>query len=204
MTSDERMLVATVNTLLLEGASMGMSFDNLKLQKLLYLSYATHLKNGGKILDYLPFEAWNYGPVIPDVYYYYKDRGVKGWDVIKKKMVHDGVYPVLKNNKSIRETLERYGNVDGSKLIDLTHKPGGAWHEAFSVQHNARIDHRAIKNEFTASADKDNLLIRDTNDDVTPKDRPQKSKNFLRNKDFRFMCIVTLREIVDFFFGKSD
>ena len=148
MASKGRKLAARVNALLVEGAERELFFSHLKLQKLLFLSYVTHLQNGGDVLDYLPFEAWTYGPVIPEVYHYYKDRGYRGQDVIKKKMIDDGVYPVLENDKSISKTIEKYGDIDASKLVDLTHQRNGAWHKAFSDGRNAPISHDEIKKEF--------------------------------------------------------
>lgn len=148
MASKGRKLAARVNALLVEGAKREMVFSHLKLQKLLFLSYVTHLQDGGEFLDYLPFQAWTYGPVVPDVYNYYKDRGYRGQDVIKKKMIHDSVYPVLENDKSISKTIERYGDIDASKLVDLTHQHGGAWHKAFSKGRNEPINHDEIKEEF--------------------------------------------------------
>ena len=161
MTNNYRELVATVNALLLVGARMGVLFDPIKLQKLIYLHYVVHLQNGGEFLDYLPFEAWDWGPVIPAVYYHYKHRGFKGKDIIRKKMPYGDEYPVLENDKSIRETLERYGDFAPFELVYLTHQPDGAWHEAYDLGYNMFIDHRAIKKEF-ANEETANL---------TPKDR---------------------------------
>lgn len=45
---------------------------NLKLQKLLYYAQGFHLALFGKPLFSEKIEAWQYGPVVPEVYRFYK------------------------------------------------------------------------------------------------------------------------------------
>lgn len=44
--------------------------NNIQLQKILYLIYIEYFNNGHEIFDN-EFEAWQFGPVIPNVYYQY-------------------------------------------------------------------------------------------------------------------------------------
>ena len=157
--SKDRLLVERVNGIILEGKNREMLFSNLQLQKLLYLSYGIHLKNDGEILDYLPFQAWTHGPVVPDVYHYYDGRGFLGRHVIDEMMIYDNEYPecpLLLNDKSISKAVERYGNVAPFELVNLTHQRGGAWHGAFllkqRLKHETHIDHHAIKKEFSGDS----------------------------------------------------
>ena len=48
---------------------------NLKLQKLLYYAQGFHLVLFGKPLFRESLEAWQYGPVVPDIYRIYKQYG---------------------------------------------------------------------------------------------------------------------------------
>ena len=52
--------------------------SNLKLQKLLYYAQGIHLAMFDKPLFDEKIEAWTYGPVVPDVYHFYKKNGNKG------------------------------------------------------------------------------------------------------------------------------
>lgn len=45
--------------------------SNLRLQKILYYIQGIYLRNNGKPLFDNEIEAWDYGPVVPDVYYSY-------------------------------------------------------------------------------------------------------------------------------------
>jgi uncharacterized phage-associated protein len=49
--------------------------SNLKLQKLLYYSQGHYLAEYDIALFSEPIQAWSHGPVVPKVYYEYKDSG---------------------------------------------------------------------------------------------------------------------------------
>lgn len=53
----------------------GEQITNLKLQKLVYYAQAWHLANFHKPLFEADFQAWVHGPVIPELYRRYKERG---------------------------------------------------------------------------------------------------------------------------------
>ncbi|RWO77206.1 type II toxin-antitoxin system antitoxin SocA domain-containing protein [Mesorhizobium sp.] len=47
----------------------GWSLSNLELQKILYLAHMFYLGRTGEPLVSGHFEAWDYGPVHPDLYH---------------------------------------------------------------------------------------------------------------------------------------
>lgn len=53
----------------------GETVTNLKLQKLVYYAQAWYLANFGNPLFEEDFEAWVHGPVIPQLYHQYKEKG---------------------------------------------------------------------------------------------------------------------------------
>jgi len=53
----------------------GETITNLKLQKLVYYAQAWFLANYGKPLFDGDFEAWVHGPVLPELYHQYKEKG---------------------------------------------------------------------------------------------------------------------------------
>ena len=54
---------------------VGDGISNLKLQKLLYYCQGTYLAIKGTPLFEHPIEAWEHGPVVPEVYHQYKEHG---------------------------------------------------------------------------------------------------------------------------------
>lgn len=65
---------------------MGEAFDdltNMKLNKLLYFAQGYYLKKYGRPLFDNAIEAWEHGPVVPEVYSAYKkyvDKPIKEYD----------------------------------------------------------------------------------------------------------------------------
>lgn len=55
--------------------AVGEPITNLKLQKLVYYAQAWFLANKHKSLFEEDFEAWVHGPVLPELYHKYKERG---------------------------------------------------------------------------------------------------------------------------------
>ena len=51
----------------------GDECSNMKLQKLVYFADGLHLAFGQGPLVREPFEAWKYGPVVPDLYHKFKN-----------------------------------------------------------------------------------------------------------------------------------
>ena len=143
-----RHLAARVNALLIEAGTRGRRLTHLELQKMLYLNYVVHLRDGGDFLPYLEFEAWRHGPVVPDVYHHYKDVGSRRSSVIEHQMKHGQTYPVLQNDDSIEKTIATYSKYDAYQLVALTHEWGGAWFQAFKKEAGTLIDHDEIKKEF--------------------------------------------------------
>lgn len=58
-----------------KASDMGRPLDNLRLQKYLYYFEAMMLVESGKPKIEENFEKWQYGPVLPSVYYEYKQFG---------------------------------------------------------------------------------------------------------------------------------
>ena len=53
----------------------GWRISNLRLQKLLYIAHMYHLGRTDKNLVNENFEAWQHGPVEPNLYHYVKGYG---------------------------------------------------------------------------------------------------------------------------------
>lgn len=98
---------------------------NLGLQKILYLSQMIFMgeNNGARLIDG-DFEAWDYGPVLPDVY-----RCVR---IFGANPIQDIFVGVPRSNDSAREMgLHNVATfLTGKKpaeLVSITHWKDGAW-----------------------------------------------------------------------------
>jgi len=94
-----------------------LQMDNLKLQKLLYYSQAVYLVLHSKNpLFPEVIEAWDYGPVVPQVYHKYKQYG---FDTIPSQSKHFTLSQ--EEIKPINYVIETFGNMSGRELINQTH-----------------------------------------------------------------------------------
>ena len=103
--------------------------SNLSLQKLWYLAHMLELGAGHGPLVSRPFEAWDYGPVEPDLYHKLKAYG-GGYvaDVFAAKP-YSSDDPEM---KSIAEVLRQLKGASPAKLVAITHWNGGAWQQHYS------------------------------------------------------------------------
>lgn len=94
---------------------------NLQLQKILYHIQKAFLKRGD-IAFYDEIEAWQLGPVVPSVYYFFCSYGgmpitlpYKGYSITSKD--EDVISPILTEKREMEPW----------DLVEDTHKIGGAW-----------------------------------------------------------------------------
>ena len=107
------------------GAESRWTLSNLELQKLIYIAHMFHMgENNGQPLVSGQFEAWDYGPVHPELY---RAAKVFGSDPVQnifhsvpdigdgsEKIILDKAYSVL-------------GKAGPGKLVSATHRKDGAW-----------------------------------------------------------------------------
>lgn len=103
----------------------GYPISNLQLQKILYYIQKDFLSRD-EIAFSDDIEAWQFGPVIPMVYYHYCGYGAMP-------------ITILCDNNSIDDCDKQYVNqiVDSKRvlnpwdLVEETHKPNGAWAQVY-------------------------------------------------------------------------
>ena len=99
----------------------GCPISNLQLQKILYSIQIAYLKDGNAIFPEL-FEAWQFGPVVPESYYYFCGSG--GMPITRR---FDEV-TIDQHDRSICDPIiERKRIIAPWKLVADTHREGGAW-----------------------------------------------------------------------------
>ncbi|MFT4204654.1 MAG: DUF4065 domain-containing protein [Chitinophagaceae bacterium] len=98
----------------------GDLISNLKLQKMLYYLQGFNLAFFDEKLFDDDIEAWQYGPVVPSVYYNFKDFG-KGAIILS-----EAVEEIHLNNEEqedmFRQVLEEYGKFNAIRLMEMTHE----------------------------------------------------------------------------------
>ncbi|MEP7173721.1 MAG: type II toxin-antitoxin system antitoxin SocA domain-containing protein [Aestuariivirga sp.] len=104
----------------------GWTLSNLELQKILYLTHMFHLgRNNGEPLVHGLFEAWDYGPVHPDLY---RRAKIFGSDPVENIFHGDADVPEGAERAILDEAYDSLGHAGPGKLVRATHSVGGAWH----------------------------------------------------------------------------
>lgn len=103
--------------LALSNPEVGDVITNLKLQKLLYYVQGFHLAITGNKLFEEDILAWQYGPVVPEVYHYYKNRGAAAIEVPTEidTELDESELEIL------QEVYKVYGQYSALKLMEMTH-----------------------------------------------------------------------------------
>lgn len=97
----------------------GDGISNLKLQKLVYYAQGFHLAIFGKELFPEKIEAWNHGPVVPDLYHAYKQYGS---NLIPAPEGYSCESLSDEEQELVTEVFQVYGQFSAWKLRDLTHQ----------------------------------------------------------------------------------
>ena len=120
------------NNLIIRAKDADIALSHLKLQKLLYMLYARFAAEFAIPLFPNRFEAWQYGPVITEVYGVFKKYGSR--NINEPYMDSDGQIMVVAEEGGFKECFDdlwdRYGAFSGSALVGITHEEGSAWYKA--------------------------------------------------------------------------
>jgi len=124
--------------------------SNLKLQKLLYFVQAEFLvstpHNTPCFED--PIEAWDFGPVVPNVYHEYKIYGSGIIPSVSSDPFADYYQKILSaDQEMINEIVQEAANYSASQLVAITHNQA-PWRSAYRKGFNNIISNESIFNYF--------------------------------------------------------
>lgn len=105
----------------------GHPIINLQLQKILYFiqKYYIQTKKSNGIFPE-DFEAWQFGPVIPSIYYKYSGYGALSIDMREEGSTLD-----REDQAIVDPIIDEKRAMDPKELVNETHKPGGAWDQVY-------------------------------------------------------------------------
>jgi len=128
--------------------------DPLQIIKLTYLCHGWMLGLHSKSLSAQPVEAWQYGPVIPDVYHGLKHFG--------NSLIYSANVPFYDSEFDeteydlISQVSDVYGDFTGIQLSQITHAVGTPWHTIWhQYGRNTIIPNNLIQEHFSQLAESD-------------------------------------------------
>jgi uncharacterized phage-associated protein len=150
---------AIANLFLDIAASSGKTLDQMQLQKLVYIIHGWNLAINDEPLISSRIEAWQYGPLIPELY---SEFQVYGRNPITKPVVEYSLDDDL-NLSSIKieipssdirtrdlanSVFQGYGHLTGPQLSNLTHQSKTPWEKAYTTYRKCKIEDDDIKQHF--------------------------------------------------------
>jgi uncharacterized phage-associated protein len=142
---------AVANRLLELARVRQVTITPMKLQKLIYYAHGWHLALTNRPLLDRPVEAWQYGPVLPDVYRAFERFGAQPITEPARHFTIDGWKPALEpytmpasdpdtaySDRILRRILEQYGGYSAIQLSMMTHADGTPWAHVWSENQGKR------------------------------------------------------------------
>lgn len=117
-----------------------LAITHLKLQKLLYYGQAYHLVLANEKLFDNAIQAWDYGPVVPEIYYKYSSQPTE----ILTLEANVDIDLKQASLEIVDEVMNAYGQFSATRLIELTHREA-PWKEAYARGQNSEIDTSRMK-----------------------------------------------------------
>nr|WP_294648151.1 type II toxin-antitoxin system antitoxin SocA domain-containing protein [uncultured Anaerostipes sp.] len=121
------------------------SISNLKLQKILYFVQAEFLVTKNRPCFTEVIQAWDFGPVVPDVYYAYRMYGSANIPCVRESKVSRIISK--KDRDTLNGIVDECSKYSASALVEITHNQT-PWIEAYKTGRNNEITQESIKKFF--------------------------------------------------------
>lgn len=129
----------------------------MQIQKLVYFAHGWCLAIYERPLIREYVQAWEYGPVIPELYHEFKRFGSGSIQEYATNTDQEKVPPPTGNppTKLLDKVWEVYGDLTANEMSALTHQTGTPWHKVFEQakkegRRGQIIDDGLIKEHFVA------------------------------------------------------
>lgn len=106
------------------GGIANWSLSNLEMQKIAYIAEMIHLGRTGVPLIWEDWQAWDYGPVQPDLYHKAK---VYGNSSVRDIFSAAPLSPATSEYRAIQDAYDSMQKMTPGQMVAVTHRPGGAW-----------------------------------------------------------------------------
>ncbi|MCY4417925.1 MAG: DUF4065 domain-containing protein [Chloroflexi bacterium] len=123
------------NELIQRGIGEGQPLTHIEVQKLLYFWHGWMLGIHDQPLHTGFWEAWRYGPVLPEVYFslnHHRGRPITGPIPARDEMFTE-------DEKSIMDVVYDYRLLGTFTLVGITHTRGGPWDQVWHGRKNSSV-----------------------------------------------------------------
>ena len=141
---------AVANRLLDLAEEDGNRLTPMQVLKLVYFCHAWMLAARERPLIEQPVEAWQYGPVINDVYRSFRKH--RRDYITSRARVPAAKFDDAEDDV-IRQVYRKYGYLSGIRLSQISHAPGSPWEQVWETnRQNSIIPNWMIKEYYSQKA----------------------------------------------------
>ena len=143
--------IVPANYLINKAIEAGKPLTSLALQKLLYFLHGHAYARLGYGAVNEPFQAWQYGPVIPSLY---KQLMVSGSSPITMPIYDSQNRDLASADPNLAKVADKvwdaYGNLSGNQLVSISMADGSPWNSTYNPQNSdsAMIPEQSIRQYF--------------------------------------------------------
>lgn len=139
-------VMTVADDILRASKARGRALTPLQLMKLTYIAHGYALGMGKGDLFNAQIEAWKFGPVIPDLYHATKRHGR---NAIPVALIAEGRALGGDAKEIVDLVLNKYGQMSGTALSNLTHRAGTPWSQVYrDGVFNIEIDDQRIEDHY--------------------------------------------------------
>lgn len=124
------------NNILLRSMNDRERISPMKLQKLMYFVCRDYAKKYHLSPITESFEVWQYGPVLPSVYFEFKAFGANPITEFARDALGNAYIVSEKDNPELAEVIDavwcKYRSKTGIELSRITHRAQSGWYRAYS------------------------------------------------------------------------
>lgn len=132
---------SVANYVIAYGMKISHPVSNLQLQKILYYIQVHFLKEKGIPFFKDEIEAWQFGPVIPTVYYQYAAWGPAPITMFKTQKID----LEQEEKKDLEQIVKEKAVLSLLEIVADTHKKGKAWDLYYKVNKRDVIPKKAME-----------------------------------------------------------
>lgn len=141
-------VLTIADTILKIAKAKGQQLTPMQLVKLTYIAHGWSLGLRNKDLFQNRIEAWQYGPVIPDLYHATKTYGRNPIPLDRIGNPED-IEVSPNDHEFLTEVFNKYGHLNGIDLSYITHRAGTPWTQVYNPQkRNIEIPDSLIKEHY--------------------------------------------------------
>ena len=120
----------------------------LHVQKLMFLFEAYYMNIVGQPLYECNYQAWNFGPVAPQLYKRFKEYGSNAIVLTDVELKEAESIDDFKK-KLMKQLFDAFKTLSAADLVKFTHAEGSPWKEAWDEKEYSTISKEKMKDWFS-------------------------------------------------------